>query len=178
MTMSPPVRTLALTVHIGASAGWLGAIVTYLVVAAATLIGADPAQVRGGYQVMAMLADAVLLPLALASLVTGLICSLGTAWGLFRHYWVLLKLLLNLVATVVLVLYTRSIEYAATVAAQPSWSQADRAVLQDPTHLVHATAALIVVLAALVLAVYKPRGVTAYGHRKALRNRAAPSLSR
>ncbi len=82
---------------------------------------------------MAMLADAVLLPLALASLVTGLICSLGTAWGLFRHYWVLLKLLLNLVATVVLVLYTRSIEYAATVAAQPSWSQADRAVLQDPT---------------------------------------------
>lgn len=177
MTMPPRARILARCVHIGASAGWLGAVITYLVVAAATLIGADPEQVRGGYQVMAMLADAVLLPLAVASLVTGLICSLGTAWGLLRHYWVLLKLLLNLVATVVLVLYTRSIEYAAAVAAQPSWSQADQAALADPTHLVHATAALVVVLAALVLAVYKPRGVTAYGHRKALRNRAAASMS-
>ncbi|WP_225929416.1 DUF2269 domain-containing protein [Rhodococcus opacus] len=175
--MSPTVRTLARTVHIGASAGWLGAVITYLVVAAATLIGADPQQVRGGYQVMAMLADAVLLPLAVASLVTGLICSLGTAWGLLRHYWVLFKLVLNLVATVVLVLYTRSIEYAATVAAQPSWSEADRAVLQDPTHLVHATAALVVLLAALVLAVYKPRGLTAYGHRRVLRSRAASSMS-
>ncbi|WKN60407.1 hypothetical protein HJ581_0042575 [Rhodococcus opacus] len=80
---------------------WARAIVTYPVVAAATRIGADPDQVRGGYQVMAMLADAVLLPLALASLVTRLICSLGTAWGLLRHYWVLFKLLLNLAATVV-----------------------------------------------------------------------------
>ena len=177
MTMPPTARTLARTVHIGASAGWLGAIVTYLVVAAATSIGADPEQVRGGYQVMAMLTAAVLLPLALASLVTGLICSLGTAWGLLRHYWVLVKLVLNLVATVVLVLYTRSIEYAATVAAQPSLSEADRDLLRDPTHLVHATAALIVVLAALVLAVYKPRGLTRYGHRRSLRNRAAPSMS-
>ncbi|WP_037196531.1 MULTISPECIES: hypothetical protein [unclassified Rhodococcus (in: high G+C Gram-positive bacteria)] len=173
--MPPRARTLARCVHIGASAGWLGAVITYLVVAAATLVGADPEHVRGGYRVMAMLADAVLLPLAVASLVTGLICSLGT-WGLLRHYWVLFKLVLNLVATVVLVLYTRSIEYAATVAAQPSWSPADRAVLADPTHLVHATAALVVVLAALVLAVYKPRGLTAYGHRKALRNRAAASM--
>lgn len=177
VTMTPRARTLARAVHIGASGGWLGAVITILVVAAATLISADPEQVRGSYQVMAMLADAMLLPFAVASLVTGLICSLGTAWGLLRHYWVLFKLVLNLVAAVVLVLYTRSIEHAATVAAQPTWSEADRAVLQDPAHLVHATAALIVVLAALVLAVYKPRGMTAYGHRRALRNRAAPSVS-
>ncbi|WAL49765.1 DUF2269 domain-containing protein [Rhodococcus pyridinivorans] len=166
MTLSPRTRLAARTVHIGAAAGWLGAVFTYLVVAAAALSGAASDQIAGSYQVLALITVAVLVPLSLTTLVTGMVCSLGTPWGLLRHYWVLFKLVLNLVATAVLLLYTRSIEDAASIAAKPDWSDTDRRVLADPTHVVHAGAALIVLVAALVLAVYKPRGLTRYGQRR------------
>jgi hypothetical protein len=43
--------------------------------------------VRGAYLVMEPTVWFVLVSLALASLLTGLVQSLGTTWGLFRHYW-------------------------------------------------------------------------------------------
>ncbi|MBF6422650.1 DUF2269 domain-containing protein [Nocardia farcinica] len=178
MRLSPRARLAARTVHIGAAAGWFGAVLTYLVVAAATLPGAAPAPMVGGYQVLALITVVVLVPLSAATLVTGLVCSLGTSWGLLRHYWVLFKLVLNLVATAVLLLYTRSIDNAATIAAKPAWSDADRRVLADPTHLVHASAALVVLVTALVLAVFKPRGLTRYGQRRAAGRPGAATVSR
>ena len=42
------------------------------------------------------------VPMALASLVTGVPQSLGTTWGPFRHYWVVVELVVALVATGVL----------------------------------------------------------------------------
>jgi hypothetical protein len=53
----------------------------------------------------------VLVPLSLASLLTGLVQSLGTPWGLFRHYWVLFKLLINVLATIVLLMYMQTLTY-------------------------------------------------------------------
>jgi hypothetical protein len=67
--------------------------------------------VRGAYLVMELTGWVVLVPLSLASLLTGLVCSLGSIWGLFRHYWVLFKLLINVVATVVLLLYMQTLDY-------------------------------------------------------------------
>jgi hypothetical protein len=55
--------------------------------------------------------------LSLASLLTGLVCSLGSVWGLFRHYWVLFKLVINVVATSVLRLYMQTLDYLGDVAA-------------------------------------------------------------
>ena len=49
----------------------------------------------------------VIVPLCLASLVTGLVMSLGTRWGLFRHYWVLAKLLITIVAMLILFAYMK-----------------------------------------------------------------------
>jgi hypothetical protein len=65
----------------------------------------DAQTVRAAYLVMEPAAWLVLVPLAVASLLTGLIQSLGTVWGLFRHYWVLFKLLITVVATIVLLTY-------------------------------------------------------------------------
>jgi hypothetical protein len=61
----------------------------------------------------------VIVPFALASLLTGLVQSLGTTWGLCRHYWVVFKLLLNVLATLVLLRYTQTVSYLAGLAAQP-----------------------------------------------------------
>jgi hypothetical protein len=51
----------------------------------------------------------------------------------------------------------------AGVAADPS---ADLALVQNASPMLHAVLALLVLLVAAVLAVYKPRGVTPYGRRK------------
>jgi hypothetical protein len=112
---------------------------------------------------MAPAAWFVLVPLAHASLLSGIALSLGTAWGLFRHYWVVLKLLITVFATVILLMYMGTFRQMAGVAADPV---VDLAVVRNASPLVHAILALLLLLAATVLAVYKPLGMTAYGRRK------------
>jgi len=107
----------------------------------------------------------VILPLSLASLMTGLVQALGTAWGLFRHYWVLFKLLLTAVATGVLLLKLGPISYLADAAAEPAYSSANLVGLRTSI-LIHALGGLLVLLAIVTLAVYKPPGMTRYGVRK------------
>jgi hypothetical protein len=101
--------------------------------------------------------------MAIASLLTGIVQSLGTPWGLFRHYWVLFKLLITVFATIVLLIYMETFSLMAGVAADPS---ADLDVVRNASPGLHAALALLLLLVATVLAVYKPRGMTAYGRRK------------
>jgi hypothetical protein len=163
MTMTPRVRKFALTAHVASSVGWLGAIAGFLALAVVGLTSQDAQTVRGAYLVMEPAAWFVLVPLAFASLLTGLVQSLGTTWGLFRHYWVLFKLLINIVATIVLLTYMETFRFMAGVAADPS---ADLGAVRNVSPALHAGAALLLLLVATTLAVYKPRGMTGYGRRK------------
>jgi hypothetical protein len=163
MTMSPPLRNFALTVHVTTTVGWLGAVVVFLALSIVGLTSQDAQTVRGVYLVMEPAAWFVLVPLAFASLLTGLVQSLGTTWGLFRHYWVLFKLLITVFATILLLIYMETFSLMAGVAADPN---ADLGAVRNPSPLLHAALALLVLLIATVLAVYKPRGMTSYGWRK------------
>jgi hypothetical protein len=104
--------------------------------------------------------------LAVASLLTGLVQSLGTKWGLIRHYWVLAKLLITVVSTLVLLMYTQTLSSMADVAAATTLSADDLATLRTPSVVLHATAALLLLVGATALAVYKPPGLTRDGWRK------------
>jgi uncharacterized membrane protein len=161
--MPPRLGKLVLTAHVTCSVGWLGAVVCFLALAVVGLTSQDAATVRGAYLVMEPAARIVLVPLALASLLTGVIQSLGSAWGLLRHYWVLFKLLINLVATLILLTYLETFRALAEVAADPG---AELRVVRNPSPALHAALALLLLLVATVLAVYKPRGMTRYGQRK------------
>jgi hypothetical protein len=163
MTMSPGLRKLALAVHVTSSVGWLGAVAAFLALSIVGLTSHDSQTVRGTYLVMAPAAWYVLVPLAFASLLTGLIQSLGTTWGLFRHYWVLGKLLINVFATIVLLIYMETFDVLSDVAADPS---AELSAVRNVSPALHAVAALLLLLAATTLAVFKPRGMTPYGWRK------------
>jgi hypothetical protein len=163
VSVSPRLRKLALTAHVVSSVGWLGAIAGFLALAVVGLTSDDAQTVRGAYLVMEPAAWFILVPLALASLVTGLVQSLVTPWGLFRHYWVLFKLLINVLATVVLLTYMATFDAMAGVAADPT---ADLSVVRNASPVLHAAAALVLLLLATTLAVYKPRGLTPYGRRK------------
>jgi hypothetical protein len=160
--MTPGLRKLALTAHVACSVGWLGAVIVFVVLAVVGLTSEDAQTVRGAYLVMEPAGWFVLVPLALASLLTGLVQAVGTTWGLFRHYWVLFKLLINVFATIVLLMYMQTLGSLANVAANP---RADLDVVRSPSPLLHAGAALVLLLTATVLAVYKPRGLTPYGRR-------------
>jgi len=163
MIMPPRVRQFALTAHVTTSVGWIGAVVVFLALAIIGLTSPDAQTVRGAYLVMEPAAWAVLVPLAFASLVTGIVQGLGTPWGLFRHYWVLFKLLITVFATIVLLIYMETFRVMARVAADP---RADLELVRNASPRFHAVLALLVLLVAAVLAIYKPRGMTPYGRRK------------
>jgi hypothetical protein len=163
MTMTHRLRKFVLTAHVTSSVGFLGAVVVFLALAVIGLTSRDAQTVRGAYLVMEPAARFVLVPFAFASLLTGLVQSLGTTWGLFRHYWVLFKLLINVFATIVLLMYTPTLGYLAGVAADPT---VDLGAVRNSSPTLHAALALLVLLVATVLSVYKPRGMTRYGRRK------------
>jgi hypothetical protein len=174
MPLTPQLRKLALTAHVTVSVGWLGAVTAFLALSVAGLTSQDPPTVRGAYLVMELTGWVVLVPLSLASLLTGLVSSLGSAWGLIRHYWVLFKLLINLVATIVLLLYTQTLDYLGDVAAATTSPSRELGRLRDPSPTLHAAAALLLLLVATTLAIYKPRGMTRYGQRKHHQQRTLP----
>ena len=163
MIMTPRLRKFALTAHVTSSVGFLGAVVVFLALAVIGLTSRDAQTVRGAYLVMEPAARFVLVPLAFASLLTGLVQSLGTTWGLFQHYWVLFKLLINVFATIVLLIYVPTLGYLAGVAADPT---VDLGGVRNSSPTLHAALALLVLLVATVLSVYKPQGMTRYGRRK------------
>jgi hypothetical protein len=164
--MTPRLRKLMLTAHVTSSVGWLGAVAVSFALGVAGLTSQDAQTVRGAYLTLELTGWFVLVPLSLASLLTGLVQSLGTTWGLFRHYWVLFKLLINLVASIVLLLYMQTLSYLAGIAAEATLSSGDLAELRNPSPVLHAGGALLLLVVATTLAVYKPRGMTRYGQRK------------
>ena len=162
MTMTPGLRKFALTVHLTFSVGWIGAVVAYLALGVSAVTSQDAQTVRAAWIAMELIGWYVIVPLALASLLTGLVMSLGTPWGLFRHYWVLITLVLTILATVVLLLHMPTVSSLADVA-----QAADGADLGElGGDLLHPGVGLLVLLVIQVLNVYKPRGMTPYGWRK------------
>jgi len=165
MTLTPRLRKLTLTAHITSSVGWLGAVVVFLALAIAGLTSQDAQMVRAAYLAMELTGWYVIVPLSLASLLTGPVQSLCTEWGLFRHYWILVKLLITLLATIVLLVHMQPIDYMATAAAETTLSSADLRGMRVQL-VADAGAALLVLLVATAMSVYKPRGLTSYGRRK------------
>ena len=165
MKMGPRLRPFALAVHVASSVGWLGAVAGFLAVAVAGLVGRDMQTVRAAYLAMELIARFVVVPVAPASLLTGLVQSLGTPWGLFRHYWVLVKLLVTVFATVVLLAQMGQIGYLADAATARALSGEDLRGARTSL-VVHAGGGLLVLLVPVALSVYKPKGLTRYGLRK------------
>lgn len=176
MTMIPPLRKFVLTAHITFTVGWLGAVVGFLALAVVGLTSQDAQLVRATYLAMALIARFVIVPLSFAPLLTGPVLALGTPWGLFRHYWILVKLLITILSTIILLVHMQPITHLSRIAAEGPLSSANhRLQIQI---VVAASAALLALLVATGLAVYKPRGMTSYGWRKQQTQRRALQRSK
>jgi hypothetical protein len=161
MSMKPGPRKLALTAHVVSSVGWIGAVTCFLALAMAGLANDDGLVAPAAYVAMDLTYRYVIVPLGLASLLTGFISSLGTEWGLVRHYWVLVKLLLTIPLTVLMLVHMRPVRYLANAAAEGKLSIADLGGLRIQL-VADSGTALLALLVAMTLALYKPPGATRY----------------
>ncbi len=165
MIMPSGLRKAMLTVHVVSSIGWFGAVAVFLALALLGTMSQDSVVVRAVYLVLGVTTWWVLVPLALLALVTGVISSLFTKWGLFRYYWVVVKLVITLLATYGLLMHAQIVNRLGAVATRTAvlgatLAGAQREMVQD------SAGALVVLLLLTVLSVYKPRGLTPYGQHK------------
>jgi hypothetical protein len=161
MILTPSMRKLTLTAHVTSSVAWLGAVAAFLVLAVVGIANQDAQRVRSADLAMDLIAWFVIVPLCFTSLLTGLVSSLGTPWGL----WVLVKLLITLPATLVLLVHMQPISLLAGAASKTTLSDADLHGVRNLL-VTAAGAALLVLLVLTTLSIYKPRGMTRYGWRR------------
>jgi hypothetical protein len=174
--MPPALRKVALAVHLTVSVGWVGAVAAYLALDVTVATSHDPQLVRSAWIAMGLIASWAIVPLALTALLTGLVMALGTKWGLFRHWWVLISFVLTVVANAVLLSETLVITGSAAIASDPTTSPEQ--LLALPSTLPHSVGGLVVLLVIQVLNVHKPRGMTRYGWRKLQEERRGAQLKR
>lgn len=160
--MTPAVRKLVLGVHLATSIGWLGAVVAYVVLDL-VVAGRDAQMVRAAWVGMGLITERAIVPFAVASLLTGIAMGAGTRWGLLRHWWLLVSLLLTALAVAVLLSETRVIAQAAAIATDPSTTP--ERLLELRGTLPHSLGGLMVLLLIHLLNIYKPQGLTPRGWR-------------
>jgi hypothetical protein len=186
--VSAPLYKLLLTAHIIVSVGWLGVVFAKLALglAAITSMAADVAVSL--YLAMGVL-NVAFPPLAIGTIASGVLLSLGTKWGLLEHYWVATKLALSVGVI------TTAVQLGGRLARQPISALSGQEVVDGtllgitsaPTLLISLSIAHLLMLgAATVISVYKPWGKTWFGRRKTARlqvdctgrlSRATPELA-
>jgi hypothetical protein len=165
MPMSPRLRKLALTAHVTCSVGWLGAVLVYIVLAITGIASRDVEMSRAAYLTLETIGWFVVVPCSFAALVTGLIQSLGTEWGLLRHYWIIAKLAITTIGTIILLAHMPAIGRMSGIASD-AMAFGDAKLGHLPIQLVvHATGGLALLITATTLSIYKPWGKTRYGRK-------------
>ncbi|MBN9360754.1 MAG: hypothetical protein BGO83_18195 [Devosia sp. 66-14] len=173
MRAGPAIRRLLLLTHISTSVGLVGAVTGFLVLAMAGLSGSTVGQTV--YPAMDLITQYVIVPLALVTLALGVLQSLITPWGLIRHYWVLIKLVLTIFVVVVLWLQLGNIRLLAGL--PPGAFLGSEWVTTKFSMVLHSGGGLVVLLGATVLSVYKPAGLTRYGWNRRYGHAVASDLS-
>lgn len=173
--LSPKARKLVLTVHVVSSVGWLGIALVTLVLVVTARVTTDPELGRAAFLVLDLFDATLTVPVGLAALLSGLVLSVTTHWGLLRHWWVATKLVLTVVVFVVPLvvrapLIDQAVASTANAGADPGPAAAE---LMTPGVM-----ALLILTVATVLSVYKPWGKTPRGRRLAVARAQAARSAR
>lgn len=88
---------------------------------------------------------------------------------MFRHYWVLVKFAITVLAAIILFMYTQTLEQLGAMARDSTLTIDD---LRNGSPVLHSGLAVLALLVNTTLSVYKPRGMTKYGRRKQREQRA------
>lgn len=162
MLLPPGGRKALLVAHVVSSIGWMGSAAAFAALAVAGTRSSDPQLLSSAYPAMDLITRLVIVPVATGAVVTGVLQGLLTPWGLLRHYWVTIKLVITVVAFVVLVL---QLDTLAALAAESRRGELLPGVLaaERGSMVLHSTLGLAVLVVPTVLSVYKPKGLTRRG---------------
>ncbi|MEU4492843.1 DUF2269 domain-containing protein [Streptomyces sp. NBC_00210] len=153
-------RRALLVVHVAASAAWLGLTLGLLALALTAATTESAPMIEAACRSMKVFTDWLVIPVALLTLLSGLVLSLGTKWGLARHHWVFTKFWLTLVTIT-----------ASVFALRPGVNAAVEAVASgsppaDPLDLVMGpVVSFSAYVFMTVISVLKPWGLTRRGRR-------------
>ncbi|MFE6610979.1 PDR/VanB family oxidoreductase [Amycolatopsis sp. NPDC057786] len=157
--LSPRSRKIWLVLHIGVSVGWLGLSLGMLTLALIGLLAGTHVARHSAYEIFHIFDLVIVIPSVVLTIITGLVLSLGTPWGLVKHRWVLAKFLISL-----------SIPAAAAVESR--WVTELVARTEDPAARPGALGVALVITVggfalslwvAVILSVLKPWGRTRWG---------------
>jgi hypothetical protein len=160
--MGRGLRKAVLSAHLTVSVGWIGAVVAYLSLGLTAVNTSDAQTIRSAWVSMELVGWYVIVPLALASLTTGVVIALGSKWGLFRHYWVVISLALTLFSTIVLLLHMGTVSAITDIAREAEGAELETL----GGDIGHPGLGLVVLIVIQVLNLYKPQGLTRYGWRR------------
>jgi hypothetical protein len=147
--LSPRLRKLVLAAHVLVAVGWLGVVVAKLVLEITAAMSPDREIHGAAYVFMGAFDRALFPPAVIATLLTGIILSVGTPWGLFKHYWIVAKLILTVAVVVTGVVFVGAwVEQAIAAGSGPV----------SPPLIYAALAHVLMLGAATVISVYKPWG--------------------
>jgi hypothetical protein len=168
LRVSPPVYRLLLATHIIVSVGWLGIVVAKLVLGLRA-VTSDVSEVSDALYASMDVVNVAFPPAAVATLLTGVLLSLGTKWGLLRHYWIVTKLGLTVGVIVTgIALMDRLVQ--ESISGQAAGGGAILGIVPAPTVLLISLSVAHVLMlgVATVVSVYKPWGKTWFGREQAL----------
>ncbi len=170
--LTAPLRTILLTSHVTTSVGWLGAVLAFLALSVAAVVGSELPTTRGAYVAMNLIGWAAIIPLAVASFLSGVALALGTEWGLLRHRWVVIKLVATTLMLIGLILHqTTAVSLAAELANRlevtaqavaPQLSQLGGRLIID------AGFAVVFLGGLTALSLVKPWGRVSVGHSRVI----------
>ncbi len=162
-----------LVIHLASSIGWLGLDAALVVLGIVGLATDDPVTTRSAFVVDGVLATYLMPVLSLLALVTGIVIAAGTTWGLFRHWWVVVSLVITVAMTAaVLIFLVPQMRDLANEAAHLTDGTVLTTMHMDRLKLVIAPAAGLILLIFLTgMNVHKPWGRVGAKRQKAVAER-------
>ena len=157
MRLSPRTRKLVLLVHIAAAGAWLGLDVVLGILVVTALGSGDPTGAGAAAASIAAFATWPLAIVGLVTLLTGLLLGFATKYGLVRYWWVLVKLVINVVLVTLVVLVLNPGVTALGEAGRDALATGDAPTVTT-TLLFPPIVSSTAVVIAMTLAVFKPWG--------------------
>ena len=170
--ISPGLRRLALTAHVAVSVGWIGLEAALLGLAITGRVTNDPETFKAAYIAMGIFGRFFYVPVALAALLTGILSSVGTKYGLLQWWWVAVKFVMTVALTAGggLIVIERMQTAADRVSGVPAASIGPATVGGAGPMLVGALSVGMVLLVTMtVLSEYKPWGKLPFARRRTQR---------
>ncbi len=151
------IRRINLIAHLSSSLGWFGSVLVFTILAITALNITDNQITSSLLISLKYTTWLVILPLCFASLATGVIQAIGTKWRLLKHYWIIVKLILTIISTLLLILHLAPIDVMAN-GALVTGSLSKNLTIDLMSIISKAGAAILALLAITTISIYKPWG--------------------